>query len=85
MLIFPAYHKGIETLLHVHFISFLKVAEIDFVVFGIEIVFRQLIKRGRHICESLEQTRECAIELYVAANIVDLGVTAAVVVQAECG
>lgn len=39
-----AYHKGVETLLHVHFILFLKVTEIDLVVFGIEVVIRQLIE-----------------------------------------
>jgi hypothetical protein len=34
----------------VDLISFLEIAEIDFVFFGLEVVIRQLIEGGRHDC-----------------------------------
>jgi hypothetical protein len=49
---FQTNHKGIETLFHAHIVAFLKVAEVDLIVFFLKVVIRQLIETGRHDCEN---------------------------------
>jgi hypothetical protein len=44
------YDEGIKALFHSHIIAFLEVAEVDFIVFFLKVVIRQLIETGRHDC-----------------------------------